>query len=183
MGGGKPALAAEDAGGEGATDIEEAGEVGTGEGVGLKEMAQDIERAGGGRRGGLVAALPCSDEVAEQGEVIGLVTVDAMAGEAVRDGDGFEVVGALHAEPELRGHAEVDAQAESHFRGDGTLAADDLSNGDRGAANVAGDTVGGEAKREHKFLAQDLAGMDGREESFGSGFFRFHGSARVNGSR
>lgn len=95
MAGGNLALAAEEAGGEGAADIKEAGEVGPGEGVGLKEMAQDIERAGGGGWGGLVIALPGFDEVAEEREVIGLVAVEAMAGEGVGDGDGFAVVGAV----------------------------------------------------------------------------------------
>ena len=92
---GELALAAEDAGGEGGADIEEAGEVGTGEGVGFHEVAEDIERAGGGRRGGGVVALPGFDEVAQEGEVIGLVAGEAMAGDGVGDGDGFAVVGAV----------------------------------------------------------------------------------------
>jgi hypothetical protein len=99
VGGGELAFAAEDAGGEGTADIEEAGEVGAGEVVGFEKMAQDIEGAGGGRRSRLVIALVCFDEVAKEGEVIGLVAREAVAGEGVRNSDGFAVLCAVADRP------------------------------------------------------------------------------------
>jgi len=66
----------------------------------------------------------------------------------------------LQAKPELRGAAEVGAEAHRGIRRDGALAKDNIIYSRRGDVQVLGQPVAGKPQRLHELGLENLAGMN-----------------------
>jgi len=85
---------------------------------------------------------------------------------------GFEVELGLHADPVVRGGAEIAAQSQGGFSGDGSMASDNAGNAVGGDVERVRQPVHADAHIVNR-LFQNFAGVNGRE----LGAYRFSGSA------
>ena len=77
-----------------------------------------------------------------------------------------DVVIGLEVQPELRGGAEILAEADRGIDRDRACAADDFVDAARRNADVLGQAVFGDAQRRQEFFGENFAGRDEREQLF-----------------